>query len=272
MSHSDPQLRPLKTGAARIALSAEAEHDGKLGVTIVPGGAFLRPAQGAVSIARASGGRRAAAGGAAAGGLPPRRARHRRVADRRRSRGRLDDVVLQAESRDLLEGIARVARWTGQRRQRSRRPGGARHRRARELAGRLRGRSASAMRRASRPSPPTRAPMRGRCATWACATPGRWRSSSFARGAWRRRSGKLGAGGAAWRWSGRCWAGSHTGWPGKSRRAWTRDEDILGTVKLLAGAGVPDSSPGWRRRWPWGSGLGGRVGGPRIPDRGGDRE
>ena len=37
-SHSDPQLRPLKTGAARIALSAEAEHDGRLGVTIVPVG------------------------------------------------------------------------------------------------------------------------------------------------------------------------------------------------------------------------------------------
>src|SRR5438552_11852488 len=40
VSHSDPQLRPLKTGAARIALSAEAEHDGKLGVTIVPVGLF----------------------------------------------------------------------------------------------------------------------------------------------------------------------------------------------------------------------------------------
>ena len=40
VSHSDPQLRPLKTGAARIALSAEAEHDGKLGVTLVPVGLY----------------------------------------------------------------------------------------------------------------------------------------------------------------------------------------------------------------------------------------
>ena len=30
-SHSDSQMRPLKTGAARIALSAEAENDGRLG-------------------------------------------------------------------------------------------------------------------------------------------------------------------------------------------------------------------------------------------------
>ena len=40
VSHSDPQLRPLKTGAARIALSAEAEHDGRLGVTVVPVGLY----------------------------------------------------------------------------------------------------------------------------------------------------------------------------------------------------------------------------------------
>src|SRR5262249_40272225 len=40
VSHSDPQLRPLKTGAARIALSAEAEGRGALGVTVVPVGLY----------------------------------------------------------------------------------------------------------------------------------------------------------------------------------------------------------------------------------------
>src|SRR5207244_528290 len=41
-SHSDPQLRPLKSGAARIALSAEREHQDStgqaLGLLVVPVG------------------------------------------------------------------------------------------------------------------------------------------------------------------------------------------------------------------------------------------
>jgi glycerol-3-phosphate O-acyltransferase/dihydroxyacetone phosphate acyltransferase len=37
-SHSGPELAPLRTGAARIALQAEAEHGWKLGVRIVPVG------------------------------------------------------------------------------------------------------------------------------------------------------------------------------------------------------------------------------------------
>lgn len=38
LSHDDPQLKPLKTGAARIALEAERIHGNKLGVRIVPVG------------------------------------------------------------------------------------------------------------------------------------------------------------------------------------------------------------------------------------------
>lgn len=38
VSHSDTQLQPLKTGAARIALSAEAASDFALGVTLLPVG------------------------------------------------------------------------------------------------------------------------------------------------------------------------------------------------------------------------------------------
>ncbi|MEX1258235.1 MAG: 1-acyl-sn-glycerol-3-phosphate acyltransferase [Gemmatimonadota bacterium] len=35
-SHSQPAIEPLRTGAARIALSAEAERDGRLGLQVVP--------------------------------------------------------------------------------------------------------------------------------------------------------------------------------------------------------------------------------------------
>ncbi len=38
ISHNQPQLQPLKTGAARMALGAEAEHDFSLGLKVVPVG------------------------------------------------------------------------------------------------------------------------------------------------------------------------------------------------------------------------------------------
>ena len=110
VSHSDPQLRPLKTGAARIALSAEAEHDGALGVTLVPVGLYYeRKALFRSSVLLVVGEPIAVA---------PLLDGYRRderpavAALTETIDARLDEVVVQAESRDLLAGIARAARWT----------------------------------------------------------------------------------------------------------------------------------------------------------------
>lgn len=116
-SHSDPQLRPLKTGAARIALSAEreaADAGGRLGAVIVPVGLFYEhkarfrsrvllavgePLETAPLLARYREDERAAVDA---------------LTDE--IKARLDEVVLQAETRELLAGIARVARWTADKR------------------------------------------------------------------------------------------------------------------------------------------------------------
>jgi hypothetical protein len=134
VSHSDPQLRPLKTGAARIALSAEAEHD-RLGAVLVPVGLhYDRKAIFRSSVLLAVG---------APLEVAPLLEEYRR--DERATvnalteqiDARLDEVVLQAESRELLEGIARVARWTGGAGSDGGDPEdpGSQHRRARLLAG-----------------------------------------------------------------------------------------------------------------------------------------
>ena len=129
VSHSDPQLRPLKTGAARIALSTEAEHDGRLGVTLVPVGLYYeRKALFRSSVLLVVG---------EPIDVAPLLADYRR--DERQTvealtetiDARLDEVVLQAESRDLLAGIARVARWTSDEGSQDL---AAQHQRAREMA------------------------------------------------------------------------------------------------------------------------------------------
>jgi 1-acyl-sn-glycerol-3-phosphate acyltransferase len=134
VSHSDPQMRPLKTGAARIALSAEAEHDGKLGVTLVPVGLHYEHKTTFRSSVLLVVGEPIE--------ITPLLADYRR--DERatvnalteRIDARLDEVVLQAESREIVEGIARVARWTAAPGDPAADPNdpGARNRRARELA------------------------------------------------------------------------------------------------------------------------------------------
>ena len=113
VSHSDPQLRPLKTGAARIALSAEAEHDGKLGVTIVPVGLYYeRKTTFRSSVLLAVGEPLAVAPLLTDYG---RDERATVTALTETIDARLDEVVLQAETRELLIGIARVADWTRER-------------------------------------------------------------------------------------------------------------------------------------------------------------
>ena len=138
-SHSDPQLRPLKTGAARIALSAQAEQEqrGASGVAIVPVGLYYpRKVRFRSSVLLVVG-----EPIAVAPLLDDYRRDERAAVEALTTQidARLDEVVLQAESRELLEGIARVARWV------SGPEGGAaeRHRRALELVdayGRLRAR------------------------------------------------------------------------------------------------------------------------------------
>ncbi len=132
-SHSDPEMRPLKTGAARIALSAEAAHDGRLGVTVVPVGlSYPRKTSFRSPVLLVVGEPIAIAPLLADYGRDERAAV---TALTDEIGDRLDEIVLQAESRELLAGIARVARWTaGPATGDDPEDPAARHRRARELA------------------------------------------------------------------------------------------------------------------------------------------
>ncbi|HEY4392957.1 MAG TPA: lysophospholipid acyltransferase family protein [Polyangia bacterium] len=132
-SHSDPEMKPLKTGAARIALSAEAEHDGHLGVTVVPVGlSYERKTAFRSSVLLVVG-----EPIAIASRLPAYRSDERAAVSALTDEigDRLDEIVLQADSRELLAGIARVARWTaGPATGDDPEDPAARHRRAREMA------------------------------------------------------------------------------------------------------------------------------------------
>lgn len=107
-SHSDPTMKPLKTGAARIALSAEAQN--RNGLKVVPVGLFYE--EKAVFRSRA----------VLTVGAPVTIAEYlaRYATEERETvdalteviRVGLDEVVLQADARELIEGIARIARWT----------------------------------------------------------------------------------------------------------------------------------------------------------------
>ena len=114
-SHAEPQLKPLKTGAARIALSAAAEVSaatlgGRMPRLIPVGSHYENPALFRSSVHLVVG---------EAIDLQPYVPGYQSDANRAIAeltdaiRARLDVLVLQAETRELLEGIARVASWTG---------------------------------------------------------------------------------------------------------------------------------------------------------------
>ena len=134
VSHSDPQLKPLKSGAARIALSAEREHRERTGqalaLMVVPVGLGYEAKAIFRSRVLVVVGRPIAVGDRMDAHARDERAAADQLTDD--IRAALDEVVLQAESRDLLEGVARVAAWTASA------PDvaqdlGEQHRRAREL-------------------------------------------------------------------------------------------------------------------------------------------
>jgi 1-acyl-sn-glycerol-3-phosphate acyltransferase len=109
-SHSDPEMKPLKTGAARIALSAEARLDFALGLRILPVGLLYEDKE----IFRS----RAALSIGAPFLIADWAERYRR--DERSAvealtgqiREALAEVVLEAESSELWRGFLAVASWT----------------------------------------------------------------------------------------------------------------------------------------------------------------
>jgi glycerol-3-phosphate O-acyltransferase / dihydroxyacetone phosphate acyltransferase len=111
-THSDPRLKPLKTGAARIALSAERSAGGALGLSVVPIGLLYEDkdvfrTRVALSVGAAIPVADLAADVAAGG--DERAAVEELTA--RIHRG-LADVVLEADSAELWRGFLAVAAWT----------------------------------------------------------------------------------------------------------------------------------------------------------------
>ena len=230
VSHSDPQLRPLKTGAARIALSAEAEHDGKIDVMLVPVGLYYERKE----LFRSSVLLVVGEPIAVAPLLDDYRRDERQAVTRLTETidARLDEVVLQAESRDLLAGIARVARWT--REEDADGDLAAQHQRARELADAYApaARARSRARRSDRRRGPR---LRARVAAARHPRSVGARARAVASRRAGRRAAKLivAAPLAA--------VGALLGWipyrlAGEVAKRITQDEDVLGTAKLLAGA------------------------------------
>jgi hypothetical protein len=112
-THSNTMMLPLRSGAARIALSAEAEANWQLGLRIVPVGLWYQKKAQFRSSALVVVGQPF--------GLAEFRSAYlnndRQAVDELTEAidARLDSVVLQAENAELLTGIPLVAGWTAPR-------------------------------------------------------------------------------------------------------------------------------------------------------------
>ncbi len=108
-SHSETHLQPLKTGAARIALSSEAASDFKLGVTVLPVGLTYDAKESFRSAVTASIGEPFSLGAyQAAHAADPVAAAKTLTAD---IADRLRTVVLEADDQFFWRGFRFVARW-----------------------------------------------------------------------------------------------------------------------------------------------------------------
>lgn len=109
-THSETKLLPLRTGAARIALSAEAEANWQLGVRIVPVGLWYQNKTRFRSAALLVVGEPFTLDEYAA--LYTAQPRQAVQALTQRIGQSLNAVVLQAENAELLTGIPVLASWT----------------------------------------------------------------------------------------------------------------------------------------------------------------
>jgi len=106
-SHSDPALKPLKTGAARIALSAVDAHPEAADLVVLPAGLYYEhKATFRSRVLVRFGPTLRVADALTAYRSDPKAAVDTLTGQMREA---LDRVVLQADTRALLEGVARVA-------------------------------------------------------------------------------------------------------------------------------------------------------------------
>ncbi len=109
-THSGSMLLPLRTGTARIALSAEAEAGWKLGLQIVPVGMWYQSKTIFRTAALVVIGQPFDLAEFASAYDADQRQVVKELTDR--IDARLDTVVLQAENAELLNGLRVIASWT----------------------------------------------------------------------------------------------------------------------------------------------------------------